>query len=145
MKFAPPKTERGRRKVMLPSPLVTALHSHRKRQVAERLKAGSRWRESDLVFASGVGTPLEPRNLDRHFKRMLSSAGLPDMRFHDLRHSAASLLLAQNVNPRTVMEILGHSRISMTLDTYSHVMPAAMREAADKISAVLWKEDQGAT
>lgn len=142
MNFAPPKTERARRKVMLPVPLVSALRGHHIRQLEERLKAGSRWRESDLVFASSVGTPLEPRNLDRHFKRMLERAGLPDMRFHDLRHSAASLLLAQNVNPRTVMEILGHSRISMTLDTYSHVMPAAMREAADKISAVLWDEDQ---
>jgi len=142
MTFAPPKTERARRKVMLPNPLVSALRSHHKRQLEEQLCAGSRWQQMDLVFASGVGTPLEPRNLDRHFKRMLVKADLPNMRFHDLRHSAASLLLAQNVNPRTVMEILGHSRISMTLDTYSHVMPEAMREAADKISAVLWQEDQ---
>jgi integrase len=141
IKFAPPKTERARRSMVIPSPLVAALRIHRKQQLEDRLKAGSRWRELDLVFASKVGTAIEPRNLDRHFKRMLEKAELSDMRFHDLRHAAASLLLAQNVDPRTLMDILGHSRISVTLDTYAHVMPAAMHEAANKISSVLWNQN----
>lgn len=141
MIFAPPKTDRAQRTINLPTPVVPSLRKHRRVQLEERLRAGSRWREFDLVFASNIGTPLEPRNLDRHFKRMLAKAGLPDMRFHDLRHTAASLMLAANVNPRTAADILGHSRISVTLDTYSHVMPAAMHEAADKISAVLWNQN----
>ena len=138
MTFVPPKTDRAHRTVNVPSPVIASLRRHRRAQLEERLKAGSQWHDFDLVFPSNIGTPLEPRNLDRHFKRMLAKAGLPDMRFHDLRHTAASLMLAANVNPRTAADILGHSRISVTLDTYSHVMPAAMHEAADKMSAVLW-------
>ena len=141
MTFAPPKTDRARRTVNVPSPVIASLRRHRRAQLEERLKAGSRWHEFDLVFPSNIGTPLEPRNLDRHFKRMLAKTGLPNMRFHDLRHTAASLMLAANVNPRTAADILGHSRISVTLDTYSHVMPPAMHEAADRISAVLWSQN----
>ena len=85
-----------------------------------------------------IGTAYEPRNLVRHFKILLKRAELRDeSRFHDLRHTAASLLLAQGVHPRVVMEILGHSRISLTMDTYSHVMPTAMNEAAAKMDAIL--------
>jgi integrase len=89
------------------------------------------------VFTSGIGTPLEPRNLFRAFKALLCKASLPDIRFHDLRHSAASLLLAQGVPMRAVMELLGHSSISTTADIYSHVMPAMMRDVAEKIDAIL--------
>jgi len=140
IQFSPPKTDRALRSVNLPSPLVASLRAHRKVQLEERLKEGGRWQDFGLVFTSSIGTPIEPRNLDRHFKRMLKKAGLADMRFHDLRHTAASLMLAANVPARTIMEILGHSRISVTLDTYSHVMPPAMLEAADKISEVLWSQ-----
>jgi integrase len=73
----------------------------------------------------------------RDFKRILGKAEVPDQRFHDLRHAAASLLLAQGVSPRVVMELLGHSRISLTMDTYSHVVPSLMREAADKMDQIL--------
>lgn len=75
--------------------------------------------------------------MHRDFKRILSKAGVPDQRFHDLRHAAASLLLAQGVSPRVVMELLGHSRIGITMDTYSHVLPSLMREAADKMDQIL--------
>jgi integrase len=88
------------------------------------------------VFASSVGTPLEPRNVTRQFKALLKAAGLPDIRLHDLRHSCATLLLAQGVSPRVVMETLGHSQVSLTLNTYSHVLPALQREAAAKMNAV---------
>ena len=89
------------------------------------------------MFASAIGTPLEPRNITRHFKALLTAARLPNIRLHDLRHSCATLLLAQGVNPRVVMETLGHSQVSLTLNTYTHVLPALQREAAAKIDAVL--------
>ncbi len=84
-----------------------------------------------------MGTPLDKANMGKGFKRLLSRAGLPAMRFHDLRHCCASLLLAQNVHPKVVQEILGHSQISMTLDLYSHVLPAAKSDAADRMGRLL--------
>jgi integrase len=108
--LAEPKTERSRRALSLPSVLLSALKAHGMRQLEERLAAGPKWRDHGLVFPSTVGTPLEPRNVTRHYKEMLRRAGLPEStRFHDLRHTAASLLVAQGVHPRVVMEILGHS------------------------------------
>lgn len=132
------KSDRSRRKIALPAPLVAALRAHRVRQLEERLAAGSRWQESGLVFTSSVGTPIEPRNLFRSFKAALNKAGLPDIRFHDLRHSAASLMLAQGVPLRVVMEVLGHSSISLTANTYSHVMPSLVQDATDKVAGVLF-------
>ena len=85
------KTDRSRRTIRLPAPLIAALRVHRIRQLEEHLALGPRWQDSGLVFTSHVGTGLEPRNLHR-FKAMLAKAGLPDIRFHDLRHSAASLI-----------------------------------------------------
>ena len=90
-----------------------------------------------LVFATAAGTPIHPRNLVRHFHRTLEKACLSKKRFHDLRHTCASLLLEQGVQPRVVMEILGHSQISLTMDTYSHVIPALTREAASHMDAIL--------
>jgi site-specific recombinase XerD len=102
------------------------------------LAAGSSWVENALVFSTGIGTPLEPRLAVEDFKRMLAKAGLPTkIRFHDLRHSAASLLLAQGVQLRTIMELLGHSSIAITANLYAHVAPDLMREAADSMDAVL--------
>ena len=89
------------------------------------------------MLTSAIGTPLEPRNVTRQFKALLTAANLPDMRLHDLRHSCATLLLAQGVNPRMVMETLGHSQVSLTLNTYTHVLPALQRDAAAKIDALL--------
>jgi integrase len=132
------KTDRSRRTLALPAPLVAALRAHRIQQLEERLAAGSRWQDSGLVFTSGVGTPLEPRNFFRSFKIALNKAGLPDIRFHDLRHSAASLMLAQGVPLRVVMEVLGHSSISLTADTYSHVMPSLVQDATAKVAGVLF-------
>ena len=89
------------------------------------------------MFPTTIGTPMDTRNLTRHFVKALKKAGLPTKRFHDLRHTCASLLLAQGVHPRVVMETLGHSQISLTMDTYSHVLPALQREAADQMDALL--------
>ena len=79
---------------------------------------------------------MEPRNVTRQFKALLASANLPDMRLHDLRHSCATLLLAQGVSPRVVMETLGHSQVSLTLNTCSHVLPALQHEAAARMDAI---------
>jgi integrase len=101
------------------------------------MAAGARWQERGFVFTSGIGTPIEPRRVTREFKALLKSAGLPVIRLHDLRHSCATLLLVQGVSPRVVMETLGHSQVSLTLNTYSHVLPALQRDAATKMDAIL--------
>jgi integrase len=132
------KTERSRRVVPMPPSVVTALERQRDRQANERQLLGRDWQASDLVFTTALGTPIHPRNDYRSFQRLLDKAGLRRVRLHDLRHSAASLLLTQGVAPRVVMEILGHSQISVTLNTYSHVDPELNRDATDRIETLLW-------
>src|SRR5713226_2522718 len=116
---------------------IDALQHHKARQTQERLVAGRRWHDTGLVFTSTIGTPIEVGNLRRSFGRLLERAGLPRMRFHDLRHSCASLLLVQGVPARVVMETLGHSNISITMDTYTHVLPELQRQAAEAMDRVL--------
>lgn len=118
-----PKTTRSRRTLALPTSTANALREHRKAQLAERLWAGSRWQEGGYVFTTSIGTPMIGSDVTRRFQGLLRAAGLPPMRFHDLRHGAASLLLAQGVHPRVVMEMLGHSTITLTMNVYSHVNP----------------------
>jgi integrase len=137
LRFVEPKSERSRRTVSLPDFAVTALERHRVAQKKARLVAGSQWFESGLAFTTGVGTALDERNVRREFKAILKAAKLPTMRVHDLRHTCASLLLVQGVHPRVVMETLGHSQISITMDTYSHVMPALGVDAAGRMNAVM--------
>jgi integrase len=95
------------------------------------------WKDNGLVFPSQVGTPLSARNLQRQFKALLERAGLPPIRFHDLKHTCATLLLSRNVHPKIVSEMLGHSNISITLDTYSHVIPGLGDVAAGAMDDVL--------
>ena len=106
-------------------------------QELERLTAGDSWQESGLVFTTSVGTVVEPRNLSRTFEHLVQRSGVRRIRFHDLRHTCASLLLAQGVSPRVVMDVLGHSQLSITMDLYSHVMPSALRDAADAMDRAL--------
>jgi integrase len=134
-----PKSTRSRRTIALPTVVVTALRTQRVRQLEARLVAGGRWQEGGFVFTSAIGSPLDPRNVTRQFKTLLRSAELPNVRLHDLRHSCATLLLAQGVNPRVVMETLGHSQVSLTLNTYSHVLPSLQHDAAARIDAILAK------
>ena len=117
--------------------MLTALKGHRTRQLEERLAAGGAWEDSGLVFTSPIGSTLDPRNATREFKALLRAAELPNIRFHDLRHTAATLLLAQGVDPRTIMETLGHSQISLTMNTYSHVLPALQADAAHRMNLLL--------
>jgi integrase len=135
--YSEPKTSKGRRTVALPGMTVTALRQHKVRQAEERLRCGE-WEDHDLVFPNLVGRPIEKQNLMRRsFRPILQHAGLPPIRFHDLRHSAATLLLGEGVHPKVVQERLGHSTISVTMDTYSHVMPTLQRDAADRLERAL--------
>jgi integrase len=135
--LAPTKTQASTRCLPLPDLFIAALQAHRTAQALERAAAETDWIEHDLVFPSQRGTPTEPRNLIRHFKRALSVAGLPEtIRFHDLRHSCATFLIAQGVHPRVVMEILGHSQISVTMNTYGHVLPESQRDALEGIAGI---------
>jgi integrase len=111
--------------------------AHRVRQLETRLAAGANWKDAGFVFTTPRGTPLDACNVSKQFKALLKTAELTPLRIHDLRHSCATLLLAQGVNARTIMETLGHSQISLTLNTYSHVLPELQREAAAKLNGVL--------
>ncbi len=135
------KTAGSRRTLFLPPVVVSALRAHRGRQTLERLAAGPARADLDLVFPSRRGTLADGPNITHRFRRLLMRAGLPPMRFHDLRHACASLLLVQGVHPRVVMETLGHSQISLTMNTYSHVLPALQREAAERMEAILTHRD----
>jgi integrase len=137
LRFVDTKTDRSRRSLALPDFIASPLRAHRVRQLERRLAMGREWRESGLVFTTGIGTPIEPRNLYRDFKLLLAKTALPSIRFHDLRHSAATLLLARGVPMRAIMELLGHSRIGVTMDTYAAVMPEMMRDVADTMDAFL--------
>jgi len=132
-----PKTNRSRRTVALPETAAVALGAHHMRQQEAKAQAGPNWEDWALVFATPRGTPLNRHNVTREFQTLLEQVGLPRQRFHDLRHTCASLLLAMNVQPRDVMEVLGHSQIGLTMNTYSHVMPPALRNAASRMDEIL--------
>jgi integrase len=131
-----PKTDRSRRTVNMPKVVMASLREHRARQSRERLAAGAAWHDWDLVFTTTIGTPLDSRNVTKAFQALLVKAGLPFMRFHDLRHSAATLMGAMGVPMRVIMEILGHSQIGITMNLYSHVIPAMQRDAADRMDSL---------
>jgi integrase len=133
--FKPTKTEKGR-SVSLLSEAVEALKRHRKRQAKERLEYSGLWKDHDLVFPFRTGTPMQWSNLTRrNFKPLLEKAGLPQVvRFYDLRHTFATWMLEQGENPKIVQEILGHSQITHTMDTYSHVTPNIQRGAFTRLS-----------
>jgi integrase len=136
--FTSPKGNRGRIAHLTPR-AAEALRSHRARQHAERLAVGAAWEEGDLIFPTRTGAPLRPSNLsDDHFKPLLERAGLPrSIRFHDLRHTCATLLLARGVHPKLVQELLGHSSIALTLDRYSHWIPSMGEQTAAAMDAAL--------
>lgn len=137
--FTPPKTDRSRRTVPIPAPTLALLRTHRDRQQEERANVGRRWKDHGLVFASTIGTPIEPRNLDRAWQATRSRAGLPWLRLHDLRHACATFLLASGASPRTVMKTLGHSQISLTMNTYAHVLADVERTSMDAAAEKLFE------
>ena len=131
MTLGEPKTKRFCHSVNLTTDAVDALQAHLSRQLEQMEQMDSLYRTGGLVFANESGGLVNPSNLrNRSFACLLERAGLPpDTRFHDLRHTCATLLLSRNVNPKIVSEMLGHSSIAITLDTYSHVLPT-MQESA---------------
>lgn len=137
--FRQPKTHRSTRPVALPPSAVETLRRHRMKQLEERLAAGPAYQYNDLVFANPVGAPIHPSNLRRAWLQIVGTAGLRGLRFHDLRHTHASLLLQQGVHPKVVSERLGHSAIGITLDIYSHVAPGLQAEAASRFDELLAK------
>jgi integrase len=123
--FGEPKTKKSRRSIRLTAQAVEALRSHLERQLRELEILGDHYQDQGLVFTTDTGAPINPSNLrQRNFAPLLKRAGLTHMRFHDLRHTCATLLLSRGVHPKFVQELLGHATIAITLDTYSHVMPS---------------------
>lgn len=136
--FGEPKTNRSRRTISLPSEAIDALRKHRVRQNEERLAIGEYYADYGLVFATQIGTALMARNVIRSFKAALTRAGLrTDIRIHDLRHFAATLMLAAGVHPKTASERLGHSQIGITLDLYTHAVQSLERDAAERMQHVI--------
>src|ERR1700712_1410611 len=136
--YEEPKTRRSQRTLELPLPLVAMLHEHKAAQLGEQMLAGSEWNDEDLVFAQANGRPIDKKADYDAWTALLDKAGGRHVRLHDGRHTAATLLLTENVHPRVVMELLGHSQIRTTLDIYTHVMPALAREAADRMGVLLF-------
>jgi integrase len=143
-----PKTKTSLQTIQLPAICVSALTRHKADQDLERKWAGSRWQETDYVFTTKTGTPLDARTLLRDYYAITRPKAkrkgeeppkldFPPIRFHDLRHSAATLLLAQSVSPKYITELLGHSQVSFTMQTYAHVLPEIQREAASKMDEIL--------
>jgi integrase len=128
-----PKTAGSRRTVALPAPAVDALRRWRVRQKEEKLLAGPTWQATPYVFTSTVGGPIEPTNVSHRFHATLKKRGLPLIRFHDLRHTFATSAFSAGQHPKLVQEALGHSQVTLTLDTYSHVIPTMHGQIADAI------------
>jgi integrase len=137
LEFVEPKSKTSRRTIRLPDFAVKALREHRIAQKVQRLAAGGEWIDTGLVFTTATGAALDDSKVRKEFKELLKKAELPDMRLHDLRHTCATLLIAQGVHPRVVMETLGHSQISITMDLYSHVTSTMQAEAAAKMDAAI--------
>jgi integrase len=136
----PLKTKRSVRTLPLTTSIREALDRRKHHQAHERLLAGDRWQECGLIFTSTAGTAMDPGNFYVRYRAALARAGLHDHTFHDLRHTASTLLVRQGVHPRVAMEILGHSQIAVTMDVYAHVVADAMREAVASIEDALGGE-----
>ena len=136
-----PKTKRSRRVIALDAGTVDALRDHQTRQADERAYAQDVWVESGYVFVREDGTPMDPDRISHLFRVAVEAAGLPKIRLHDLRHTAASLALATGIHPKVVSERLGHSSVAITLDTYSHLTPGLQEDAAERLGEILDVDD----
>jgi len=131
------KTQRSNRALPLPWLCIRALKKRKSAQAADRIAAGPSWQDTGLVFTTHHGTAIEPRNLARSFHRISAVAGVPRIRVHDLRHMCSSFLAAQGVPARTIMEILGHSQIAVTMNVYTHVTSEEQRQAMKLMDQLL--------
>ncbi|GAA4703650.1 tyrosine-type recombinase/integrase [Brevibacillus fulvus] len=135
--FQEPKTKNSKRQISLPEYVLSSLRRHRSDQNKQKLLLGGLYNDHDLVICTDEGKPIEPRNLVRHFDRMIQETGLQKIRFHDLRHTHATILLQLGEHPKVVSERLGHSRVGVTLDTYSHVLPDMQKDAANNFEQAM--------
>jgi integrase len=131
------KTEQSRRTISIPEEIIEASKRHKASQAQARLLLGKAYEDQGLVFCQGNGRPIDPRNFTRHFERLLTQAGLPRIRFHDGRHTFATLMLELGESAKTVQTMLGHTKIATTLDIYSHVSLDLEKKAAARLNAVL--------
>jgi integrase len=138
MVFVEPKTQGSRRTVQLPPGAIAILKEHCPIVLQERLSAGALWNDLDLVFPSLIGGPIDPARVNESLHTALHKASLPRLRVHDLRHTAATLLLEEGAHPKVVQDLLGHSTIAMTLDLYSHVTPRLQQEAVSKMQGLVF-------
>jgi integrase len=137
LRFKQPKTGKGMRSIALPGIAVQTLRRHKIAQAQERLRLGPAYEDNDLVCPRLDGGPWAPDSLSTAFAGLIRRSDLPRVRFHDLRHSHATQLLRHGIHPKVVSERLGHSKVGITLDTYSHVLPGMQEEAASKVDAAL--------
>lgn len=145
--FLLPKTKASERRLALPTECVTAFKQHRERQAVERENAGKTWKEQGLVFPTRVGTPIDPCHVREHLNARCDAAGVRRIRFHDLRHSCATLLLEQGVELVTIKELLGHghAHIGVTADIYAHVRLRLQHDAVNRLSDALGTEPETPT
>ncbi len=135
--FAQLKTHSSARPLVVGTETITILKQHQKRQFSEITRVGKKWKDHDLVFPSTIGTPFNPCNLSRQYKSLLKEAGLPSIRFHDLRHTAASLMLNHGIPVLIVSKRLGHAKPSITLEIYSHLIPSMQEQVAQLMDDVV--------
>jgi integrase len=133
-----PKTKKGRRTIDIDPTTVAALRAHRARQAEERLAWGPAYEDSGRLFARENGSVLHPERVSQLFKKHVRNAGLPAIRFHDVRHTHATLGLAAGVPPKVMSERLGHSTVAFTLDLYTHAVPALQQQAANQVAALIF-------
>ena len=134
--FVPPKSAKGCRSVALGVPVIEALRRHKTTQETVKREIGNSWEDLGLVFPNQTGKPMNPWIVTKRFQKILKEISLPKVHFHDLRHTCATLLLTKGVHPKIVQEMLGHSTISITLDTYSHVLPNLQKEAVKSMEDI---------
>jgi integrase len=140
IEISTPKTASGRRSIAIDPTTVAALRRHRVLQLEEKLALGDAYDDLDLVFAGPTGGFVHPDGFGKAFQRLQSGADLPRIRFHDLRHTHATLALEGGIQSRVVSERLGHSTVAMTLDTYSHVLPGLQEAAAERFAKLLFDQ-----
>jgi len=132
------KTKTSKRPIKLPAELFSVMKRRNIRQKEEQLAAGTEWKGNpdNLVFTTMIGTPLEPRNVHRQFKSILTKAEVEEVRFHDLRHTCATLLFANKTPGKQVQELLGHSRLSTTMDIYVHTDEGTREDTASRLDSI---------
>jgi integrase len=139
--FSEPKTRRSRRSVALPRFLGPFFERQAQSQERRRKLAGEHWKDLDLIVDDGLGGPINPDTLSSAWRRLVKEHDFPHVRFHDLRHAHATLMLLKGVHPKIVSERLGHASIGITLDTYSHVLPSMQSEAASAVDEIFANAD----